>query len=169
MRSLPMPARYFQGSLAFFRVAELALKENKRDALIAPICQNLGLSLELMLKANGLRLGKSEEEVRQFGHDVIKMWNDQVLSRDIKSVAENFSISFVQLVCAGPGQVADPKTLMPPVDELNRHMKWLSDGYCKKTGYALRYPRAESTTVPSPEFLIPLFDSVLDEIAGMFG
>ena len=147
--------KYRINAIAYLESANLLQEANVNDYFIAPCCNNLGISLELFLKYRLLRLGRSNE-LRKYGHRLMDMWNAG-WAEDIRVCAEEVAPCHIGNIMAKPGQPAAP-TSLTPVEELQRHLEWLAEGYGRDTDYSLRYPRGNATTVPSPGFLIPILE-----------
>ena len=145
----------------YLQAAKFILHENgPADSMIAPCCQNIGLSLELFLKARALEARIPRKEVRALGHKLILMWY-KPWAAEARLVAERAAAAHMDKIFIRPGE---PRLvdLRPAKEELMRELEWLDAGYTNETEYALRYPRDETTTVPSPEFLIPVLDQLID-------
>lgn len=162
MKALSLESRFRIHSYRYLQAAKIIEKENENDSLIAPCCQNIGLALELFLKSRLLR-SSPDANLRCYGHDLHRMWTSP-WAEDVRRVAEEAAEGQLVNVKSRWGKPADPLTLLKAQDELDRHIAWLSDGYSRETDYALRYPRDGTTTVPSPEFLIPVLEHVFDSL-----
>lgn len=161
MRDWEADARRFHIHAArYLQAAKLILDENgPADSLIAPCCQNIGLSLELFLKARALEARLTRKDLRALGHKLFVMWNKPWAS-EARLMAEEAAAHMHKIfVRPGERRLVD---LRPPKEELMRELEWLDAGYTNETEFALRYPRDETTTVPSPEFLIPVLDHLID-------
>lgn len=153
--------RFHIHAARYLQAAKLILGENgPADSLIAPCCQNIGLSLELFLKARALEARLKREDLRALGHKLVVMWNAGWASK-ARLEAEKAAAVHMDKIFVRPGErrLVD---LRPPKEELIRELEWLDAGYSNETEYALRYPRDKTTTVPSPEFLIPILDHLID-------
>lgn len=154
--------RYRIHAMQYLESANLICNANFHDHLIAPCCQNIGTSIELFLKFKLLHSGPPSEEPKCYGHDIMRMWQCK-WAGDVRACAEEAAGPLIPKLMAKWGQPAKP-TGLTPRKELTRNLEWLAEGYSSETQYALRYPRSEITTVPSPEFLIPIFEHVYDTI-----
>lgn len=154
--------RYHAHSTRYLVVAKLAMDRSNGDALLGPCCQNLGLAIELYLKSRYL-VQHPGADPKNYSHGLMKMW-DSAWAEEVRREAASAAPSLMGKIMDGWDQPADPSRLLSPDEELRRQLKWLAKSYGPKTAYALRYPRDGTATVPSPEFLIPIFEHVMDTI-----
>ena len=154
---------------SYLTAAKAILEKSLADELIGPCCQNIGTSIELFLKGQLLLLGKCEN-VRKYGHRFMDIWNLKCMS-DVREHAELSAKANVEKIRARSNKPANPRSLKAPKEELDQHLQWLQEGYSNVLDadmgkYALRYPPppGKTVTVPSPEFLIPVFEHVYDEV-----
>jgi len=137
-----------------------ASPEYQQGLITTPPLHLLAHGSELLLKANLIASGCSAAEVRSFGHDLWKLWNND----------KNASIRFNILTAAHEeweaassepawqGNFGDDSAII-----FQEYFECLSALHSNKTDFALRYVRSEETHAPKPHLLSSTMFRVADQ------
>ena len=129
--------------------------------LQAPTIHLLAHGVELLLKYPLLAAGSSPEEVRkEFGHDLIKLWNADV---------NKFVRPLILDRAAEAWEEAKSSSKWPwdnwgklPREELKSALDRLDFLHGRDSGFALRYIVTPNTYAPRPAFLIDVFGDIAE-------
>jgi hypothetical protein len=156
------PDAWLTNARCYLRSA-LCLVNGSEKAYFTPCLQLTGLGIELLLKSNLLRNGKSLGTLKRQGHNLLKLWRHPTNSNIRKAILETAPITWE---CEKADGTVPLKDHVPYSEEdfLN-YLRSLHHVYAND--HLVRYP-VEDTSVrgPAPFQLITSFLYVADRIAG---
>lgn len=155
-----LQARGFLSAARFLRFSE-SWKHNPR-LIIRPTLHLLSHGAELLLKFGLLEQGATKASVKQFGHDLTKLWN----------AAPNAEVRQLVLRCAqaawqearSSGEYPDDDFSGDPHSLLVEALSVLSGLHGRESDFGLRYTLPPDTLGPRPAFLICAFGDAADEL-----
>lgn len=162
--------RYAEAARSYFQAAaKLWASDDGRepDHLIAPTLQCLAYALEIAFKCRLFRCGKTPEDARSFGHDLMKMWKTPELE-PLRTQAGQ--------ICERATYPAD-WTYQPDDKkcEFLKQLTWLSEIHShqdvfengnKISDVSLRYPVPSPINVYPPNFLLAVSEELIDLAIG---
>ncbi|WOK36041.1 hypothetical protein [Sphingomonas sp. C3-2] len=146
----------------YLHAAEIlrASAEYRRGVIMTPPLHLLAHGTELLLKANLITADPTATDVRSFGHDIWKLWNDirsaQLRVDLLKAADEEWEAAKMSEEWQGAFN-EDSGVLF------KEYLKRLSELHTKEIDYALRYVRPEETEAPKPHMLGPAMYRVADQ------
>ncbi|MEX1234803.1 MAG: hypothetical protein WEB56_07450 [Roseovarius sp.] len=153
------PQAYDEIAKAYLLAAELLWKRAKDEPnlpIIAPLSLNMGLGLELFLKARLLERGYTHKRLSsrtEFGHNIHKMWMMDEFT-EMRRHAQKYAEACVS---AKRATVRDPTRFT-----IDWTVEYLGRLYSTETHYALRYPQGK-TQVPYAQPLLWVMYELVDD------
>jgi len=139
-------------------------KEGNKALYRAPIAHLIAHGLEVLMKHVLLLHGEKLEHLKsQFGHDIMKMWNDNRMAPFRKAAEEEAKVAWQN--AKHSQSFADDFEFEDPVEALHKHLRLIAKLHSPESDFALRYIASAGQQVPVPLLLLDTFKPLKNRLA----
>lgn len=134
--------------------------KTKEGLFQKPVLHLLSHGIELLLKVTPVRRGRPSKDVRDYGHNLLGLWNDQDNALLRNAIYDRGRRAWVD--AKNSGLWPADNFAGDPVTAIDKAVADLSKLHGRESDFALRYLVQPNTNAPTPMFLLEVFSDVAE-------